>query len=339
MCISRLISTRFEDLSNELIYEIFDYFDHLFLHEIFSKLNSRFQSLFSQSSLPWKIHFPLTSKTLFRSRCESFIRPNLSRIISLNICKYFLDFFSIDRFLSLHSLIIDSIASEKISSVIQQLTALPRFTSLSIRSRDYFQDENATYLSIFHLTNLQFCKLTFPSGGERIPLPVSLHSYSSLRTLILHGHCRLDQLTSILSYTSQLQRLSCQHLYGSGSSEMNFSSALTCIYLILYRITFEELKGFLSKIGSSLKKLRIEKSNDENYFHAEQWEDLIENSMPNLSSVHFDYSLMINDDFDRRLVNRFSSKFWIDRRYFFDHYYYKKDGVDYLNFFSITSYR
>ena len=214
----RFINTKFEDLSNELIYEIFDYFDYLFLYEIFFRLNSRFQSLFIQSSLPLKISFPLTSKFLFRSRCEDFIRSNISRIISLNICKYFLDFFTIDRFVALQSLIIDSIPSEKISSIIEQLTSLARFSSLTIRSRDYFHDENSIYLSIFHLNILQFCKLTYPSGGERIPLPIALHSSSTLKSLILHGHCRLDQLISILSYTPKLQQLSCQYLYGSGSS-------------------------------------------------------------------------------------------------------------------------
>lgn len=331
----RSINTKFEDLSNELIYEIFDYLDYLFLYEIFFRLNSRFQSLFVQSSLPLKISFPLTSKSLFRSRCEDFIRSNISRIISLNICKYFLEFFTIDRFVALQSLIIDSIPSEKISSIIQQLTSLVRFSSLTIRSRDYFHDENSIYLSIFHLNKLQFCKLTYPSSGERIPLPIALHSSSTLKSLILHGHCRLDQLISILSYTPQLQHLSCQYLYGSGSSDMNFSLNLMSIYFILYRITFDELKGLLSKIGYSLKKLRIEKSNDENYFHAEQWEDLIGNSMRNLMIFQFDYSLLIPEHFDRRLIDRFSSKFWVERKWFFDHYYYKKDAADYLNLFCL----
>lgn len=329
-------TTRFEDLSNELIYEIFDYLDDIFLYEIFFQFNIRFQLLFLQSTSPLKISFPLTSKSLFRCRCENIIQSNISRIISLNICKYFLEFFTIDRFVSLQSLIIDSIPSEKISSIIQQLTTLSRFASLNIRSRDYFHDENSIYLSIFHLKKLQFCKLTYPSSGERIPLPIAMHSSSILTSLILHGHCRLDQLISILSYTSKLQHLSCQYLYGSGSSDMNFSLNLISISFILYRITFDELKGLLAKIGHSLKKLRMEKSNDENYFYAEQWEDLIGNSMPNLVTFQFDYSLLISEQFDRRLIERFASKFWLERKWLFDHYYYKKEAADYLNFFSIV---
>jgi hypothetical protein len=204
---------------------------------------------------------------------------------------------------------------------------------------DYFQDENAIYLSIFHLNKLIFCKLTFPSGGERIPLSISTNSYSNLERLILNGHCRLDQLISILSYTSKLRYLSCQYLYGSGYTEINFLLNLTSISLILYRISFDELKFFLSKIGIRLKKLKIEKFNDENYFHAEQWEELIKNSMPNLSIFHLKYSAPIENDSYQQLIDRFSSKFWIERKWIFDYYLYKKDNADHLNFFSIVPYR
>jgi hypothetical protein len=332
--------TQFEDLSNELIYEIFDYLDDIFIYETFVTLNLRFQSLFSNSSLPLKINFPLTSKSIFQYRCKQFITRNIQRIISLNISKYFLDFFSINFFSSLESLTIHQIQSDKISLILHQLTSLPHFSSLAIHSLDYFQDENAIYLSIFHLTKLKFCQLTFPSGGERVPLPISTNDYSPIEYLILNGHCRLDQLISILSYTPKLRHLSCQYLYRSGYTDINFSVNLISISVILYRISFDELKFFLSKIGFGLKKLKIEKFNDENYFHAEEWEDLIRNSMPNLSLFDLRYSVLIDNDTDQqRLINRFSSKFWIERKWLFDYYYYKTDNSNYLNFFSLVPYR
>jgi hypothetical protein len=335
----RLIRTQFEDLSNELIYEIFDYFDYIFIYEIFAKFNLRFQSLFFNSLLPLKINFPLTSKLIFQYRCKHFITPNIKRIISLNISKYFLDFFSINLFSSLESLTIHQIQSDKISLILNHLILLPRFSSLSIHSLDYFQDENSIYLSIFNLTKLIFCKLTYPSGGERVPLPISSIHYSRLESLIINGHCRLDQLISILSYTSKLRHLSCQYLYGSGCTEINFSLNLTSICLILYQISFDELKLFLSKISFQLKKLQIKKLNDENYFHAEQWKELIINSLPNLSIFNFQYTLLINNNSYQRLINQFSTNFWIQRKWFFDYYYYKIENSTYLNFFSIIPYK
>jgi hypothetical protein len=335
----RLIKTQFEDLSNELIYEIFDYFDFFFINETFAKLNLRFQSLLINSSLSLKINFPLTSKSCFYYRCKHLIKPNIHRIISLNITKYFLDFFSIHLFSSLQSLTIYQIESEKIFLFITHLTSLPRFSSLSIHSLDYFQDENSIYLSIFHLTKLKFCKLTFPSGGERIPLSISTNHYSTLEYLIINGHCRLDQLISILSYTPKLCHLSCQYLYGSGCTEINFPLNLTSICLILYRISFDELKLFLSKISFQLKKLRIKKFDDVDYFHAEQWEQLIRNFMPSLCIFDLQYSILIDNDSYQRLIQEFFSKFWIERKWFFDYYYYKTENSDYLNFFSIIPYR
>ncbi len=331
----RLPVTQFEDLSNELIYEIFDYFDYFSSYEIFSKLNLRFQSLFSQSSLPLKINFPSTSKSIFQYRCKHIITPNIKRIISLNIPKYFLEFFSIHLFSSLESLTLHQIQSDQISTLLTHLISLPRFSSLSIYSSNYFQDENSIYLSIFRLSKLTFCKLTFPSGGERVPLPIAINPYQTLEHLIINGHCRLDQLISILSYLPVLQHLSCQYLYGSGCTEIKVPMNLTSICFSLYYMSFDELKLFLSKVSFRLKKLRIRVSNDNDYFHAEQWEQLILNYMPCLCIFDLQYSVLIEDENHQMLIDQFSSKFWIERKWLFDYY----ENSTYLNFFSIVPYR
>ena len=330
----RLMESQLEDLSNELLYEIFDYLDYIFLAETFAKFNQRFQSLFLYSSSPLKIYFPLTSKSIFESRCQSFITPNLHRIISLNISKYFLHYFPLSSFPSLQSLKIDQIQSNQISSILTQLKTLSQFSSLTIHSLDYFQNENFIYLSIFHLTKLKFCKLIFPSSGERIPLPLSTTSYSPLESLILYGHCRFDQLISILSYTPRLQHLSCEYLYGTSCIDMNFELQLKSLSLILYRLSFDELKMFLSKISRNLKKLKIQISNDEKYLQAKQWEDLIENSMTNLNIFDFHYSALIINNSYEKLIEEFSSKFWLDKKWFFHFYQYQIDNSDYFNFSS-----
>ncbi|CAF4217519.1 unnamed protein product, partial [Adineta steineri] len=269
--------TQFEDLSNELIYEIFDYIDYCLIYEIFVNLNLRFHSLFYESNLPLKVNFPLTSKTIFQYRCKYIINSNIKRIISLNICKYFLEFFSINLFSSLKSLTVNQIQSDKISTLLSNLICLPNFSSLSIYSSNYFQDENSIYLSIFRLTKLKLCKLTFPSGGERVPLPIAIDSYHKLERLIINGHCRLEQLNSILSYLPLLQHLSCQYLYGTGREckEIQIPKNLTSIHLTIYRVLFEEMKLFLSKISSRLKILRMKTFDNDDYFLAEQWEELI----------------------------------------------------------------
>ncbi|CAF1152145.1 unnamed protein product [Adineta steineri] len=338
----KLSITQFEDLSNELIYEIFDYIDYCLIYEIFVKLNLRLHSLFYESNLSLKINFPLTSKSIFQYRCKYIINSNIKRIISLNICKYFLEFFSINLFSSLKSLTVNQIQSDKISTLLSNLICLPNFSFLSIYSSNYFQDENSIYLSIFRLTKLKFCKLTFPSGGERVPLPIAIDSYHKLERLIINGHCRLEQLNSILSYLPVLQHLSCQYLYGTGREckEIQIPKNLTSIHLTIYRILFEEMKLFLSKISLRLKILRIKTFDNDDYFHAEQWEDLIVCHMPFLCIFDLQYSVSIDKDTRQLLIDRFSSKFWIEKQWFFDYYYYYKDEYSYyLNFFSIVPYR
>lgn len=106
--------------------------------------------------------------------------------------------------------------------------------------------------------------------------------------------------------------------------------------MILYQIPFNELRLFLSKISLNLKKLRIKKSNDKNYFDSEQWKELIMDFMPNLSIVDFQYTILIDENSYEELIEQFSTNFWIERKWFFDYYYYKVDNSDYLNFFTIT---
>ncbi|CAF0962603.1 unnamed protein product [Rotaria sordida] len=338
----KLLITKFEDLSNELIYEIFDYFDYFFIYEIFSKLNIRFQSLFINSSLLLKINLSLISKSIFQNHYKSMINTNIKRIISLNITKYFLDYFSINLFSSLQSLIIYEIHSDKICLLINHLDCLPNFSSLSIYSSDYFQNENSIYLSIFHLSKLKFCKLTFPSGGQRIPLPLATNQCQTLKRLILNGHVSLDQLISILSYLPKLDHLSCEYLYGSECTEIDIVSIpvnLISICLTLYCISFNELKLFLLKISFQLKKLRIKKFNDENFLNVKQWEELILNYMPCLCIFDLQYIGLIDDNFRQNLIEQFYSKFWIERKWLFDYYYYKNENSYYLNFFSTVPYR
>ena len=46
-----------ENLSNEIFYEIFDYFDGCDIYQAFSNLNYRFQQLIHSPSLLFKIEF------------------------------------------------------------------------------------------------------------------------------------------------------------------------------------------------------------------------------------------------------------------------------------------
>ncbi|CAF4044812.1 unnamed protein product [Rotaria magnacalcarata] len=66
-------STRFEDLSNELIYEIFNYLDSWEIYKTFVQLNIRFQYLFRSDIFRLKINLPLLAKRNVFLRCEKLL--------------------------------------------------------------------------------------------------------------------------------------------------------------------------------------------------------------------------------------------------------------------------
>ncbi|UJR29511.1 hypothetical protein I4U23_010728 [Adineta vaga] len=62
---TKSVIRQFEDLPNELIYEIFDYLEYYHIYESFSNLNDRFRFLLMESTLLPKINISLISKTTF----------------------------------------------------------------------------------------------------------------------------------------------------------------------------------------------------------------------------------------------------------------------------------
>ncbi|CAF4272180.1 unnamed protein product, partial [Adineta steineri] len=72
----------FEDLSNDIIYEIFEYFDFDYIYETFSNLNQRFVNLIINSNLPIKINISSISKPIFQRYYTDIIIPYRHRIKS-----------------------------------------------------------------------------------------------------------------------------------------------------------------------------------------------------------------------------------------------------------------
>ena len=124
-------------MSNELLYEIFEYVDIYHAYEAFSNLNTRFQDLIIYSSFPLKTDLPFTSKTIFQYRCKHIVRPNIHRIVSLRLShdlsnNLFFTLFTIDAsFIRLESLIVNSLDIDKVAQLLTSLALLARLFSLS----------------------------------------------------------------------------------------------------------------------------------------------------------------------------------------------------------------
>lgn len=89
--------TYFEDLSNEIIYEIFDFLDIYHIYQAFFNVNKRFNKFLMESTCPMKINILSMSKLNFERYYSNIIIPNKNRIISLAVSNLFM----IDNILSL----------------------------------------------------------------------------------------------------------------------------------------------------------------------------------------------------------------------------------------------
>ncbi|CAF1683087.1 unnamed protein product, partial [Rotaria magnacalcarata] len=66
----------FEDLSNEIIYEIFGFLDFRHTYDAFSNLNKRFQNFLTNLTLPLNIYMSSMSKSDFQNPIEHLIINN-----------------------------------------------------------------------------------------------------------------------------------------------------------------------------------------------------------------------------------------------------------------------
>jgi len=97
--------THFEDLSNEVIYEIFDFFDICHIYQAFFHVNKRFEKLLIDSTFPIKINISSMSKLDFQRYYSNIIIPNKYRIISLVYQIYLLSIIFYHQYILLQHLV------------------------------------------------------------------------------------------------------------------------------------------------------------------------------------------------------------------------------------------
>ncbi|CAF0875634.1 unnamed protein product [Adineta steineri] len=212
-CLPKEVITCFEDLSNELIYEIFELLDCHHVYQAFYSLNTRFYNLITNSTLPIEVNLSSISKSTFQRYNQDIILPNKHRIHSLHLsnpCLY--DDISspihiLPEFLYLKTLSLDDIESNCLQYVIPILVSLPCLSSLSISSADNVQNKNSIYSQTIRLASLKYCSLSLKgSDNNELSLP-TVDKHSPIEHLIIKHGLSNNQLYSLLSYVPQLRRL------------------------------------------------------------------------------------------------------------------------------------
>ncbi|CAF5084934.1 unnamed protein product, partial [Rotaria sp. Silwood1] len=230
--------TFLENLSNELLCEIFDYLDGYHLFQAFSNLNSRFEQLIHSSCVLIKTRFCIYQN---------------DKVLNTYLFSWYLFNSSFDR---LESLLFKAIQSNTLMPMLNNLSSLPHLVSLTIETDSVEEQINDIYQLIFTLPTLKYYRITSFNYHRSITLPMAMNNqFSPIEYLVINHYCSLNELESLISYTPQLRRLT---LHKTKTNDLNvtiLSSTITLvnlqsISLDLCQTTFNELELFITKIFS-----------------------------------------------------------------------------------------
>ena len=321
----------FEDLPNELIYEIFEFLDGCHAYTSFADLNIRFRQLFVQSSLPLKLQFRLTSQAILQYHYKHIVVPNRNRIVSLSllhpvIVNYFLTSVPIcPLFAQLEALVIDNIKSNHLLLLLEQLTLLPRLFSFSVYVNDNIsEDYDKIYDAIFALPLLKYCKVLLASHGYFWKTSKPVHHVTNIECLTITVPKSWQEIYALISCAPRLRHLvsdfSEQFFMGTSDLQKGLCH-LTHLSLKTHFISFASIEPFIISCSIHLEVLRI-KAKRRDYLNADRWQQLIICHIPNLVIFHLHVGLHINVENDNTfhpLIDKFNSLFWFTHKWFFDH--------------------
>jgi len=327
--------TRLEDLSNELLFEIFDFLDFCQIYESFSNQNFRFQKLLYDPTLFLKIKLASISMSTYNYYYRQILLPHQHSIRSLHLSNQLL----IDRgfsstsiftdFPRLEHLTLDKIKSYYLENILEYLHHLPCLSSLIIDSSEPLRKKNFIYNHLFRLSALKFCKLSSfeTSYSQRIE-SINIQYHSSIEHWMTTHELTFDEICKLLSRTTQLRRLSSclyqETLTPISSLLIPRLDHLTHLVLTLINVQFDHFELFISNLCPCLQILRISIDDFCEYIDEIRWRKLITSHLTCLTT--FDLSIscaLIHQNKDPteliRNIEQFHSLFWWTRQWFFQY--------------------
>lgn len=326
---------RFEHLSNDLFYEIFEYLDGFEILKAFSNLNNRFQKLIQHPSLRLKLILDETFKGSTDDYCKQIIIPNAYRLISLqlkneNLIRSFLKFDGFyQSFQCLESMMLNELSLKQLQPILHHLRSTTRLNSLNIIvTNDNPSDIDLIYDFVFSFPFLKSLTIDISIDWENEDLMVSnlcpFHQQSnSIQTLNIKHSVTFYGLQSLLQYTPRLRRLKCEKVLQpnqrryrqrhrhSTLSQLKYIEIRNCI------IEFFELELLMQNIGQVVEILKLNVGFDLDYLNGHRWETFIIGFMPHLKRFYLDIDEF--SDLDQLAmhdgIHRFHSQFWIERNY------------------------
>lgn len=254
-------STRFEDLDNEIIHEIFDYLDAYHIYQSFFKLNARFQNLLLQINVPIKASISTIPKSAIENYYTDFLRPIQRRMKILHLSDPFIieSIFPTTENVSIYSqlktLHLENIISQYLQDLLHRLTVLPNLSSLTIHISS---DANMINMlnRLFQLPVLKYCEIFCKGNFQLGALPMSITASSPLEQLIINNCSGLKSIEALLSYVPQLRRLSISGENVRIFISILFNNSKQYSFALTYLLTYD-LQEFMKKHSREIKLVHI----------------------------------------------------------------------------------
>ncbi|UJR19286.1 hypothetical protein I4U23_022415 [Adineta vaga] len=320
--------TRLEDLSNETIYDIFDYLDFFHVYQSFFNLNIRFRNLLIYSKLSIKINI---NSSISRSNLEHYyndiVIPCSDRIISFNITNdpspapNVPPYNILSSFTRLETLILENINLRFVDNIFQEISSLSNLSTLIIILCDVQTYQRNHFLEIFRLPFLKYLKMNL---SESYKISFATTEFSPIEQLVIENQIHFEYVLNILSYVPKLRRLSLNDV-GNMIPITKLDKPiplnhLTHLFINLNGVSFNDFELLIKRYFRSIQVLHITIGNGDEYINANRWEQFILSSMPFLRI----FDIYINGLSDQSHASRcyeFNSSFWLERQWFFANQY------------------
>ncbi|CAF1463421.1 unnamed protein product [Adineta steineri] len=334
------MTTQFESLSNEILFNIFEHISLLDFFRIFYSINIRFNNLILDRYQNYSLDFRSLRKKDLYTICHDYLPLIINQIIYLRLSddddtpKQSIDFLSynikLHQFKTLRSLtffhiIFDLKMEEFLFHDIHQLSCLThlKFVDCRIES-NYNRHDTKSYNFIDQIWSHE--KLIYCYLEHYFILPTVISS--SIQYLyIKRGGWEYKNLITLMEKTPNLQYFSTLVTFSTACdssdeidktppSSMNFSMK----ELKLIGISSPKLMINTLFRMPNLVHLNIESSFI--YFDGNQWKDIIQNNLPKLKIFHlnmtYEYKNLKNKENQvDTILDTYRNSFWIDEHQWF----------------------
>ena len=251
-----------------------------------------------------------------------------------------------NKYSQVQTLILENIQYKHIQDILISVEfSLPKLSTLIVHILDEISFPDSIYDDIYSISTLNYCKLTFKSKYNFGSLYISVEQHlSSIKSFILNTSIRLNDLDLLLFYLLNLHYLSIDYLNGSSLQQTTKSNPIQLISLIKLNLTvrfikFDQFKQLIIDYFPSIEILYLSSNSDRTYLNAQRWEQLITNHMKSLKRFDLQFigfQRTIDYINNHHMIERFLSKFSIERQYFFNNQY-EQDGYFHQDFFYSTN--